>query len=145
MTTFARLSAFVLAAGCSLAAAAFEQDGPPRPMQGPRMEMHGPMQAPGPKLTEAQEDKLFAIMHAQEPQRREHERAAQKAREGLREMSEAGRFDEAKAAALAQAEGKAVAALSLLRARTDAQVAALLTPEQRAQFQQRGPGRFPRP
>lgn len=139
MTTFARLTAFVLAAGCSLTGGAFEQDGPPRHLQGPRMEM------PGPKLTEAQEDKLFAIMHAQEPQRREHERAAQKAREGLREMSESGKFDEAKAAALAQAEGKAVAALSLLRARNDAQVAALLTPEQREEFKQRRPGRGPRP
>jgi Spy/CpxP family protein refolding chaperone len=141
-----RIITFVLAAGCSLGAAAFEDDGP-QP-HGSRMGMlerhgpggHGPMPAPAAALTEAQEDKLFSIMHAQEPQRRELDRAAHKARTGLRELARSGQFDESKAAALAQAEGKAVAALSLLRARTDAQVAALLSPEQREQFGEGGPG-----
>ena len=84
-------------------------------------------------LTEAQEDKLFAIGHALAPQQREQEREARKAHEALRALADSGQFDEARAASLAQAEGNAVAALALLRARADAQVLAVLTPEQRKQ------------
>lgn len=87
----------------------------------------------GVELTEAQEDKLFAIVHALEPQRRQHERDARKAHEALRTLADSGQFDESKAAALAQAEGRAVSALALQRARADAQILAILTAEQRKQ------------
>jgi Spy/CpxP family protein refolding chaperone len=107
---------------------------------------HGPG-APGPdmpfgrmhglKLTEAQQDKLFAIMHAQAPQRREHEKAIRKAHEALHELGHADKFDDAKAAALARDLGQAVAAEALLQARTEAQALAVLTPEQREQLRQR--------
>jgi Spy/CpxP family protein refolding chaperone len=107
---------------------------------------HGPG-APGPdmpfgrmhglKLSEAQQDKLFAIMHAQAPQRREHEKAIRKAHEALRELGHADKFDDAKAAALARDLGQAVAAEALLQARTEAQALAVLTPEQREQLRQR--------
>ena len=107
---------------------------------------HGPG-APGPdmpfgrmhglKLSEAQQDKLFAIMHAQVPQRREHEKAIRKAHEALRELGHADKFDDAKAAALSRDLGQAVAAEALLQARTEAQALAVLTPEQREQLRQR--------
>ncbi|MFL6632392.1 MAG: Spy/CpxP family protein refolding chaperone [Massilia sp.] len=108
---------------------------------------HGPG-APGPdmpfgrmplhrlKLTEAQQDKLFAIMHAQAPQRREQDKAIGKAHEALRELGRADRFDDAKAGALSRDLGQAVAAEALLQARTEAQILALLTPEQREQLRQ---------
>lgn len=109
---------------------------------------HGPG-APGPdmpfapvplhglQLTDDQQDKIFAIMHAQAPQRREHGKAIRKAHDALRELGRADRFDDAKAAALARDLGQAVAAEALLQARTEAQVLAVLTPEQRARLRQR--------
>lgn len=98
----------------------------------------------GLALTEAQQDKLFNIMHAQAPQRREHEKAIRKAEDGLRELGRAERFDDARAAALTRDLGQAIAAAELLRVRTDAQLLAVLTPEQRTEWRQRrqhGPGR----
>ena len=91
----------------------------------------------GLKLSEAQQDKLFAIMHAQAPQRREHDKAIRKAHEALRELGHADKFDDAKAAALSRDLGQAVAAAALLQARTEAQALAVLTPEQREQLRQR--------
>jgi Spy/CpxP family protein refolding chaperone len=89
------------------------------------------------KLSEAQQDKLFAIMHAQAPQRREHEKAIRKAHEALRDLGHADKFDDAKASAAARDLGQAVAAEALLQARTQAQALAVLTPEQREQLRQR--------
>jgi Spy/CpxP family protein refolding chaperone len=110
---------------------------------------HGPG-APGPdmpfgrmpplhglKLSEAQEDKLFAIMHAQAPQRRENDKAIRKAHDALRDLGRADRFDDAKAGAVARDLGQAVAAEALLQARTEAQALAVLTPEQREQMRRR--------
>jgi protein CpxP len=98
-------------------------------------------------LTEAQQDKLFALHHAAEPARRERDKAIRRAQDGLRELADGPRFDDAKAAALAQTLGQALAAEALDHARAHAQFVALLTPEQRAKMQaqkgQRGPG--PRP
>lgn len=122
----------------------FGEHGPDRddgPDRGPGMHPHGV------KLTEAQQDKLFALHHAAEPARREREKAMRRAHDALREMGESGKFDEARATALAQALGQAVAAEELDHARDQAQFLALLTPEQRTQMQaekgKRGPA--PRP
>ena len=115
----------------STAALASANDAGPR---GPMTEgrggpaMHLP---PGVKLSEAQQDKVFAIIHAQEPQQRDQMHDMQKAHEALHALVADGKFDEAKAAPLAQAVGKAAAALALTKARTDAQINAVLTPEQR--------------
>jgi protein CpxP len=107
----------------------------------------GPGHPHGVKLTEAQEDKLFALDHAAEPARRERDKAIRRAQDGLRELADSPRFDDAKAAALAQTLGQAIAAEELDHARQKAQFLALLTPEQRASMQEqkgkRGPG--PRP
>jgi Spy/CpxP family protein refolding chaperone len=106
----------------------------------------GPMGPMGPlgqlrrlDLSEAQQDKLFAIVHAAAPQRREQEKAERKAHEALRALAGEARFDEAKAAAAARDLGQAVAAGALQRARLEAQVAAVLTPEQRERLRKDGP------
>ena len=87
----------------------------------------------GVDLSEAQEDRLFAILHAEAPQLREQDKIEDKAHEALRAMLDAGDFNEARASAHTRALGQAVAARELLRVRTAGQVMALLTPEQRAQ------------
>ena len=142
--TFKRLSvAAALLAAC-LATPAFANGEPDAPPPGGH---HG-RGGPGPdlplgrlplhrlNLTEAQQDKLFAIMHAQAPQRRDDDKAIRKAHEALRELARGDKFDDAKAGALSRDLGQAVAAEALLQARTDAQIQAVLTPEQREQLRQ---------
>lgn len=108
----------------------------------------GPFGVPGLhrlQLSEAQQDKLFAVMHAAAPQRREQDKAERKAREALREMGQSGSFDETRASNLARNLGQAIAAGVVLQARTQAQVLAVLTPEQREQLRkERPPGPPPR-
>lgn len=145
-------------AGALHASAAFAQSMPPDldrpdarggPDRGPG---HGPRNPgrgahpllEGIDLSEAQQDRLFAIMHEAAPKRREHDKAQRKAFEALRAASGTDRFDDARAAAAAQAFGAAVAAEELLRVRTDAQVMAMLTPQQREQLRSERPARGPR-
>ena len=104
---------------------------------GPRMGGPGLPFLHGIALSEVQEDRLFAIMHAQAPQLREQEKAERKALEALDAMRESGRVDDAKAAAQAKALGQAIAAQELLRVRTAAQVMALLTQQQKEAMERR--------
>ena len=112
------------------------------PDNGPRM--HGgmpPFGAPvmvgrplflrGVELSEAQDDKVFAILHEEKPYLREQGKAAAKAQEALRELADADKYDDAKAASLAQAAATAMANISLQRVRTEQKLLAVLTPEQR--------------
>lgn len=132
------------------APAAADADGGPGPDRpGPRFGRH--MGGPGLhflrgiELSEAQQDRVFAIMHAQAPQLREQEKAERKANEALRAMMDAGQYDEAKAAAQTRALGQAIAAQELLRVRAAAQVMALLTPQQKEELaRERGGERGPR-
>lgn len=97
-------------------------------------------------LSEAQQDKLFAITHAAAPQQRAQEKARYKAQEALRALDGSAQFDEAKANAAARDLGQAIANDALLRARLEAQVLAVLTPEQREQLRkERPPGPPGRP
>jgi Spy/CpxP family protein refolding chaperone len=97
-------------------------------------------------LSEAQQDKLFNIRHAAQPQQREHMKAIRKAHEALAELARADRFDDARATAVSRELGQAIAAEALLRARTEAQALAVLTPEQREQLRRhRTPGPQLRP
>jgi protein CpxP len=129
----------LLAASLATASLATAQQSPPPPPpqgehdHGPEHDhrMHEHM-----ALSEAQQDKLFALRHAAEPAEREHEKAGRHAHEALRELAESGNFTEAKAASLAQALGQAVAAEALDRAREQAQFLSVLTPEQRTKMQQ---------
>lgn len=100
-----------------------------------------PMGAPGLPflrgidLTEAQQDRLFAILHAEAPQLREQDKIEDRAHAALRAMRAAGDYSEAKAAPHARALGQAIAERELLRVRTAGQVLALLTAEQRARIE----------
>ena len=101
----------------------------------------GPGPGPGPdghpplfrdvELTDAQEDKIFAILHAEKPYLREQARAAAKADEALRALATADKYDDAKAASLAQAVATAGANIALQHVRTRQKLLAVLTPEQR--------------
>lgn len=157
-------AAMLLAAACAAAPGALAGPQPAAPPPGAGMSgatggERGPDAGPGPgdrhgpggfhaghgpglpflrgiALSEEQQDRLFAILHAEAPQVREQDKARRKAHEALRALFEAGDFSEAKAAPHARALGEAVAARELLRVRTAGQAMALLTPEQRARLKQ---------
>lgn len=125
-----------------VAAASAPDEGPEAGRPAPRFH-GGPMgghlfHLRGIVLSEAQQDRLFALLHAQAPQLREHEKNERKAREALRALGESGQFDEARASAQSKALGAAIAARELQRARTASQIMALLTLEQRRQLEQSG-------
>jgi Spy/CpxP family protein refolding chaperone len=100
---------------------------------------HGLGHFGGLHLSEAQQDRLFAIENAAAPRRREHQKAVRRAHESLRALVDAPQFDEARAGAAARELGQAVAAEALLATRLHAQALAVLTPEQREQLRQRRP------
>jgi periplasmic protein CpxP/Spy len=82
-------------------------------------------------LTEDQQDKVFAIMHASAPAIRDQFKAVRKAREALHALGHAAQFDSGSAGSLAQALGKAESQLALLQAHNEHDILALLTDEQR--------------
>jgi len=87
----------------------------------------------GVELSEAQHDKIFSIMHKQEPLMREQAKAARKAQDALRALAASGAYEDAKAKTLADALARATAEMTLQNARSEQQIYALLTPEQRKQ------------
>lgn len=158
------LSRLLLAAALALPCLAQAQDAPrpappagppglPQERPGPRPFGHGGADAAPPylrglDLSEAQRDRLFAVLHAQAPLLREQHKLARNAHEALHALAASDKFDEAKGAALAQSAGQAMARIALQHARTEQQIMALLTPPQRKQLEQReqgGPRRPPRP
>ena len=91
----------------------------------------------GLKLTAAQHDQVFQLMHKQAPVMHEQTRAIRAASEELRSLSLAPTFDEGRAKALADRLGAAMAERAMARARTGNAVFQLLTPEQRRQLAER--------
>lgn len=88
-------------------------------------------------LSEAQQDKVFAVLHAQAPQMRELAKQLRKSHESLATMAIASEFDERAARAHAAAGAQARADMALLRARSEHELYAVLTPEQRQQAQEK--------
>jgi len=88
-------------------------------------------------LTDDQQDKVFAIVHAATPALREQMKAGRKAREALHDLVKSAQFSDGAAASLAQAEGKADSQLALLRTRMEHDVYAVLTPDQMAKINAR--------
>ncbi|WP_395407909.1 Spy/CpxP family protein refolding chaperone [Pseudoduganella sp. UC29_106] len=111
-------------------------DGPGR--EGPGSFGHGGFLR-GIELTEAQEDKIFTILHGQAPYLREQHKAEEKAMRGLHELRDAARFDDAAAIKLAQTAAQAHANITLAEIRTHQKVLAVLTPEQRKALDERKP------
>ncbi|MBJ7309291.1 periplasmic heavy metal sensor [Rugamonas sp. CCM 8940] len=125
-----------------------ERNGPPgmgRPPFAPFGMADAPAGLRGLELSEAQQDKVFALLHAQVPYLREQEKSARKAHEALRALGAAAPFDDAKAAGLAQAAAQANANIMLQQVRTEQKLLALLTPEQRKQLADDAPRHPPRP
>jgi periplasmic protein CpxP/Spy len=96
----------------------------------------------GLDLTEAQRDRIFEITHAQAPLMRQKSKEARTAHEALRDLAMSAQYDEGRARALAAEDAKASADLALMRVRTEHEIFALLTPEQRKAVQE-PKGRFP--
>lgn len=128
-------------------------DGPGMPGPGMMPPLPAPFGMPageppflhGLALSEAQQDKVFAILHAEMPYLRDQHKAAAKAHEALRAMADGAQYDDAKAASLSQAAAQAMANIELQHARTEQKLLALLTPEQRKQLGERRPHHPPRP
>ncbi|UCV18751.1 Spy/CpxP family protein refolding chaperone [Ferribacterium limneticum] len=119
-------------AGCSMEA----HGGPGHHMMGGNML---PPHLRGLNLTEAQQDKVFEIMHAQAPVMRDKAKALRKAESDLRALTSAADYSEAKARALADEAAKAMSEMTLARAKADRQVFEVLTPEQRKQMAEAKP------
>jgi protein CpxP len=96
-------------------------------------------------LTEPQRDKVFEIMHSQAPAMRDKAKAWRKAEDELRALTASPDYSDAKARSLADASAKAMADMTLARARTERQVFDVLTPEQRQQLSEmKASGSWPR-
>jgi Spy/CpxP family protein refolding chaperone len=85
-------------------------------------------------LTEAQQDKIFEIQHAQVPVMREKGKALRRAESDLRALTAGPDYSEAKARALADSAAKAMTEMTLARVKVDRQIFELLAPEQRKQL-----------
>jgi periplasmic protein CpxP/Spy len=111
---------------------------PPGPEFGPPGVGFGP--APhflaGLHLTDDQQDKVFAILYAAAPAMHEQSKALRKAHEALRDLNESPQYDENRVKGLADSAAKADSELTVLRARTEHEIFALLTAEQRKQLEE---------
>lgn len=88
----------------------------------------------GLNLTEAQQDKVFEIMHAQAPGMRDKGKALHKAQDALRQLTATADYSDGKAKALADEIGKLTFEMTLARSKSDRQIYEILTPEQRTQW-----------
>jgi Spy/CpxP family protein refolding chaperone len=124
-----------------------EHDGPgfgPGP-GGPQFGPGRPPSFRGLDLSEAQQDQIFAILHAEAPYLREQFKAAGKAREALHALATADKYDDAKAAVLARDAASADANIALQHVRTQQKLLAVLTPEQRKKQAEETPRHPQRP
>ncbi|KAF7598892.1 MAG: hypothetical protein CGU28_09490 [Candidatus Dactylopiibacterium carminicum] len=94
-------------------------------------------------LSEEQQDKIFAILHAQAPAERSQGKAAQKAREALFTLGRSDATDAQRLRVAADALGKALAEQALLRTNTQLQIRAVLSPEQRTRLEEEAPPHQP--
>jgi Spy/CpxP family protein refolding chaperone len=90
----------------------------------------------GLDLTEAQRDRIFEITHAQAPLMRQKFKEARTAHEALRDLAISAQYEDGRARVLAAEDAKAGADLALMRVRSEHEIFALLTPEQRKTVQE---------
>ena len=115
-------------------------DGGPMSMQSERGFFGGekmPRMLRGLDLTEAQQDKVFALMHEQAPAMREKAKEMRAARIAMRDMMMSDKYDEAQVKALTERSAQAMAEMAQMRARSANEIYKLLTPEQRKTLQER--------
>jgi periplasmic protein CpxP/Spy len=87
----------------------------------------------GIQLTSEQDDKVFALTHAEVPKMREHMKQRHELKQALITLSQASIFDEAKAKQLADKLANLERDGAFNHAKFDSKVFAILTPEQREQ------------
>jgi periplasmic protein CpxP/Spy len=109
----------------------------PMPIPGvaPTHEMAPPPYLHGIELSDAQQDKVFALMLSNAPQLHEQEKALRKSNDDLHKFLSSGQYDEAKIKVLAEAHAHALAQMIISHARSEHQILALLTPEQLSQVE----------
>lgn len=144
------VSASVLALALPLATPAFAHDAQPNCKKGAHCERahhrgnhgqhHGskdgvPHYLRGLELSQVQKDQLFTLRHKQAPVMREQQKQRHKLMQALRDTTQAQSFDDAKAQHIATGLANLERDQVLMRARMQAKVFALLTPEQRAEAQ----------
>jgi Spy/CpxP family protein refolding chaperone len=88
----------------------------------------------GLSLTEAQRDKVFAILHAQAPLLREKFKVVRGAQEALLALTTSMQYDKARARSLADAGARALGEISVLRADAEHEIYLTLTDAQREQL-----------
>lgn len=100
----------------------------------------------GLDLTEAQRDKVFAVMHANAPAMREQGKILRATRGELARLALSNDYDEAKVKALTDRSAQAMSTIAQTRARAMNEIFRTLTPEQQAKaierqarWEQRGP------
>ena len=98
---------------------------------------HGPRFLRGLDLTEAQQDKVFDLMHAQAPAARAKFKELREARSNLEALVRSPAYDEARVRSLTDKAAAAMADLARMHARTEHQIYQLLTPEQRQALEER--------
>lgn len=85
-------------------------------------------------LSEAQQQELQALMEQKREMFKSQKEAQREARKALHDAMIAEPYDAAQVHQLAEAQGKAVTARILMRAQTQQEIHALLTPEQRTEL-----------
>lgn len=98
----------------------------------------------GIELSEAQQDRIFTIVHGQVPYLREQGKARDKADRALFALHRAEKYDDAAAVKLAQAAAQADANITLSHLRTAQKVLGVLTAGQRKSLDERRNGHPPR-
>ncbi len=86
-------------------------------------------------LSEAQQDKIFDLMHERAPAARQQMKALQKNERELQALRQSNDFSEARAKALIDDIARQRADMELARLQGERQVLDILTPEQRQQLQ----------
>lgn len=99
----------------------------------------------GLNLSEEQQDKVFNIIHRQEPRKRESLKMLHKSIAALHDLVRSSNYSDANVQSFSRAIGQASADLALMHAQTERQIYEILTPEQRRQFDDRGYGPRHRP
>ena len=88
---------------------------------------------PSLNLSESQQDKIFELLHSQEPTVRAQHRAVHKALAEMKRLATSDHYSPPEVRPLADKLAKAIADTLVLRTATKARIRALLTPEQRKQ------------
>lgn len=91
----------------------------------------------GVRLTDAQRDQIFNLMHQQAPVMRDKAKALSRSRQELRALALSPQFDEARARSLSDGLAAGIADMAMTRARNANAVWQLLTPEQKSQVEAR--------